>query len=101
MARQKSSAHHMQSDRVWRLSKEIPISLIIAIGIQSTAIVWWASGITKDVADLKRDVDRQAVKVERVSTLDVELANVKIEMQRLNVNLEKIADKLSTFKGGR
>jgi hypothetical protein len=72
------------TDKAWHLDKRVPISLILTIVFQGATILWWASGVTRDIADLKKATDAvmaeakdRAVGVNRLVALETEIKNVK------------------------
>lgn len=40
----------------WHVGKEIPLALIATIVAQTLAAIWWASGISRDIDYIKRDI---------------------------------------------
>jgi len=84
----------------WRLSKNVPIALIIAIGVQTVAIVWWA-------ATIRSDVDRNTVAIEalderpraalrsvqRITKLETQYAFILSHLESIDAKLDKIANK--------
>ena len=44
------------SDNQWHLSKSVPITLILAVCLQTLGAVWWASAITEQVTSLRTTV---------------------------------------------
>ncbi len=54
--------------RKWHLGKEIPLPLIFAVVVQSIGIVWWARGLTSEVARLTDQIREQ--KEERYTQAD-------------------------------
>jgi hypothetical protein len=77
-------SHTWVADKAWHLDKRVPISLILTIAFQGATILWWASGVTRDIADLKKTTDAvmadskdRAAGVSRLVALETEIKNVK------------------------
>lgn len=49
----------MASENQWHLSKSVPITLILAIFIQTAGAIWWASAISAKVGSLEETVVSQ------------------------------------------
>lgn len=57
------------SDEPWHMDKRVPVALILTIILQTVGIVWWASSITADVANLKTSDQRQDSRIETVQAI--------------------------------
>lgn len=62
--------------RDWHLDKRVPISLIVAILLQTATVIWWGSSLT-----------------ERVNTLEAQLSGTQDIRERL-VRIETILERL-------
>jgi hypothetical protein len=72
--------------RGWRLDKHIPLALICTIAVQTGAIVWWAAGVSYEVADLKQRALVASTQAERIVRLETRLESISdnlIEIRRL------------------
>lgn len=49
----------MDQEKQWHLSRSVPITLIVAIMIQTTGAIWWASAISSKVDALESTVTTQ------------------------------------------
>ena len=97
MARQRRGG--FDYDRQWHLDKRVPISLIIAILIQSASAFWWASGVTRDVQNLQistRELaaeNKERVKrIDELGQLQTEFRYMRESLARVEKALEKIVD---------
>ena len=73
----------------WHLDKRVPIALIITIGLQTGAFVWWASDINARVNTLERRAEITAPQAERlvrvetkVESIDAGIAEIKRLIRR-------------------
>jgi hypothetical protein len=93
MARRRSQT--WVADKAWHLDKRVPISLILTIAFQGATILWWASGVTRDIADLKKTTDAvmaeskdRAQAISRLSILETEIKNLREVMLRIHEDLK-------------
>jgi hypothetical protein len=79
----------------WRISREIPITVLLALTVQCGGIVWWAQGVTKD-----READRHRIEVlesqrigERISSLESQMLDMKASQMRVENNLQRLVER--------
>lgn len=61
----------MENDnRRWHIGKEIPVSVLMVLILQTVGVVWWARGLTAEVG-----------------TARAEIADIKIEVKELRVEV--------------
>ena len=53
--------------RGWHVGKEIPLAMLVALLLQTAGVVWWASGVSRDVQELIRRIAIQELKVETMT----------------------------------
>lgn len=61
----------------WKFIKDIPIALILAISLQTAAIVWWASGINERVSVLEKRADYFSPQSDRLTKVEAKLESVQ------------------------
>lgn len=71
-------------DDKWHLQKGVPISLIIAIMLQTAGAAWWASGVSTRIDYLEHraqiidpQIERTARLEERVNTIQLGIVEIK------------------------
>lgn len=74
----------MADDNQWHLDKKVPISLIMAIVMQTGGFAWWGAAQSEKVAVLKERLDAIAPQADRLT--------------RVEVNIETIKDSLADIK---
>jgi len=92
----------MSEDREWHLSKSVPVTFILAIMLQTAALIWF-------VATLRNDVDTNALQIERISishetridALEKVVQDQSILLARIDENLKGIRATLEQIKNGR
>lgn len=76
-------------DQEWHLSKSVPVTLILAIVVQTITLVWF-------VATLRNDVDNNSVELirhqTRLETVEEIVQNQAVMLARIDENLKAIRD---------
>ena len=96
----------------WHLDKRVPIALIVAIAVQSTAAVWWAATQTARVDAVERTVlthDQRIDALDRASAaaavlagrMEAELAGIRNSLTRIDRAQERTNDLLQRYLEGR
>jgi hypothetical protein len=70
-------------ERQWHLDKKVPIALILALAVQTVAIVWWAAALSVRVDSLERAALAVAPQAERI-------VRVETKMDMLTATLTEI-----------
>lgn len=77
----------MSTDTQWHLSKSVPISFILAIIMQTIALIWF-------VATLRNDVDINKTEIVRLETRTESLEDIvqsqAVTLARMDENLKSI-----------
>ena len=77
----------MSTDTQWHLSKSVPISFILAIVMQTIALIWF-------VATLRNDVDINKTEIIRLETRTNNLEEIvqsqAVTLARMDENLKSI-----------
>ena len=78
----------------WHLSKGVPITLIIALLIQTSAIVWWAASMESNVEVNTRSIVSNGEGIEklevRVDLMRDESAKRAVQLGRIEANQRAI-----------
>ena len=64
-------------DRQWRLDKRVPLAPIVAIVVQTVAVVWFAAGLYNRVATLEEKAVSYAPQSERIIRLETKMENIQ------------------------
>lgn len=73
----------IQDETRWHLDKRVPIALIVSMGIQTAAAVWWASSVSERVSTLERRADIAAPQGDRLTRVEVKIENVQEGVNRI------------------
>ena len=71
----------------WHLSKSVPVTLIVAIVLQTISLVWYVSSLDSAVKNNARDLVRQET---RINTLEKTVQSQAISLGRIDENIKAI-----------
>jgi TolA-binding protein len=77
------------SDTSWHLDKRVPISLILALLVQTAGMVWWAASLSGRVDVNSRDI----------RTTQSEMSVLRNSAQTQAVQLGRIEEQISGLRG--
>jgi len=73
----------------WHLSKSVPLTLILAIVLQTIALVWYVSSLDNAVSNNTKDILRQEVRLEALEKMVQQQA---LTLVRMDENIKAIRD---------
>lgn len=73
----------------WHLSKSVPITLIVTLGIQAAAIVWSVSEMNSGIENNRDRILKVEVRTEKLEALVQDQA---VLMARMDENIKAIRD---------
>jgi len=71
----------------WHLSKSVPVTLIVAIVLQTISLVWYVSSLDSSVKSNARDLVRQET---RINTLEKTVQSQAVSLGRIDENIKAI-----------
>ena len=71
----------------WHLSKSVPVTLIVAIVLQTISLVWYVSSLDSSVKNNARDLVRQET---RINTLEKTVQSQAVSLGRIDENIKAI-----------
>lgn len=71
----------------WHLSKSVPITFIVAIVMQTVALVWYVSTLDATIKTNSRDLIKQET---RISTLEATVQSQAVSLARIDENIKAI-----------
>lgn len=71
----------------WHLSKSVPITLVVAIVLQTLSLVWYVSQLDGSVENNTRDLVRHETRLE---SLEKVVQNQAVTMGRMDENIKAI-----------
>ena len=77
----------MDIDNQWHLSKTVPVTMILAILIQTVSLVWYVSSLDNSVKNNSRDLLRQETRIE---TLEKVVQTQALTLARIDENIKSI-----------
>ena len=79
----------------WHLDKRVPITLILAIILQTATVIWFVAGLDKDVENLdKRTTSLEAANVSLNASISTNTTAVAV----FNANMETVRRDLGEIK---
>ena len=76
-----------QGPNQWHLNKSVPISLILAIFIQTMSVAWFISSINSDVDENTRNIAKNEAAIE---VIEESVNSQAITLGRINENMSEI-----------
>ena len=73
----------------WHLSKSVPITFIVAIVMQTVALVWYVSTLDAAIKTNTRDLTKHETRLE---TLEKTVQSQAVTLGRIDENLKAIRD---------
>jgi len=77
----------IENDNEWHLSKTVPITMIVAILIQTVSLVWYVSSLDNSVKNNSKDLLRQETRIE---TLEKVVQTQALTLARIDENIKSI-----------
>lgn len=77
----------MDIDNQWHLSKTVPVTMIVAILVQTVSLVWYVSSLDNSVKNNSRDLLRQETRIE---TLEKVVQTQALTLARIDENIKSI-----------
>lgn len=84
------------SDEPWHLSKSVPITFLLAILLQTVALIWFVATLRNDVDTNKTDIVRLET---RTGQLEIIVQSQAVTMARMDENIKAIRDAVEAMAG--
>jgi len=78
----------------WHLSKSVPITFIVAVGLQTIALVWYVSSLDSNVETNAREIARHEIRLDK---LDTQAAELSVMNARIDENIKAIRKTLENM----
>lgn len=83
--------------RKWHLAKEIPVTLLVMVAIQTGGFIWWLASLSAKVEEGIKTTARLEARVEGIASSSpqqllntAKIAGLEIDLERLRVRLDSI-----------
>jgi hypothetical protein len=86
--RPKALEDAMTQDRHWHLDRRVPLAMILAIGLQTSGVIWWGSSLNERVNQLEQRAVVMAPQSDRITRMEVKLENIEKFMVRIERFIE-------------
>lgn len=84
------------SDEPWHLSKSVPITFLLAILLQTVALIWFVATLRNDVDTNKTDIVRLETRTGQLETI---VQSQAVTMARMDENIKAIRDAVEAMAG--
>ena len=85
----------MGKETEWHLSKNVPITFILAIIAQSVGVVWFVSGLESSVNTNVRDIARHEIRIAEIEKTQQAMAVLNA---RIDENIKAIREMMETSR---
>lgn len=79
----------MASDQQWHLSKSVPVSIILAVLVQTVTLVWFLAGLDAAVGQNSRELARHDARIEVLETV---VQGQSVSIARMDANIQAIRE---------
>ena len=77
----------MDNTSTWHLSKSVPLTLVIAIFVQTVSLVWYVSSMDNSIKNNERELLRHEV---RLDSLEDIVQSQALTLARIDENIKSI-----------
>ena len=74
----------------WKIDKHIPVAVILAMVIQTFAVIWWAAQLEARVQMIEVETRQNAALIERVSRVEEKVSALKESSHRIEGKLDEL-----------
>ena len=85
----------MPDESQWHLDKKVPITIIVALLVQTMGAVWWAATEDARVASL---IAENVAQERRIDTLTSDMQSAKVAMAASSAQLSSIKEALDQLR---
>jgi len=82
-------------DTQWHLDRKVPITIIVALLLQTAGVVWWAAS---EEARLTAVMQRDAAQDDRINDLSIDVQAQKVNSATMQAQLSAIKDTLDQLR---
>lgn len=83
-------------DDSWHLSKSVPLTFIMAIVVQTIALVWFVASLNSGIQVNTRELVRHET---RIQNLEISVQNQAVTMGRMDENIKAIRQAVEKMAG--
>lgn len=79
----------MKKEDSWHLSKSVPITFIVAVGLQTAALVWYVSTLDSAIKQNSKDILRNETRLDQIERI---VQSQAVTLGRMDENIKAIRD---------
>lgn len=74
----------------WKIDKHIPVAVIVAMVMQTFAVIWWAAQLETRVNVLENQLTQNTTLIDRVSRVEEKVSSLRESSQRIEQKLDAL-----------
>jgi len=74
----------------WKIDKHIPVAVIVAICVQTFAVIWWAAQLETRVNVLENQLTQNTMLIDRVSRVEEKVSALRDSSRRIELKLDAL-----------
>lgn len=74
----------------WKIDKHIPVAVIVAMVMQTFAVIWWAAQLETRVNVLENQLTQNTTLIDRVSRVEEKVSGLRESSQRIEQKLDAL-----------
>jgi hypothetical protein len=74
----------------WKIDKHIPVAVIVAMVMQTFAVIWWAAQLETRVNVLENQLMQNTTLIDRVSRVEEKVSGLRESSQRIEQKLDAL-----------
>jgi len=79
----------MKREDSWHLSKSVPITFIVAVGLQTAALVWYVSTLDSAIKQNSKDILRNETRLDQIERI---VQSQAVTLGRMDENIKAIRE---------
>lgn len=79
----------MKKEDSWHLSRSVPITFIVAIGLQTAALVWYVSTLDSAIKQNSKDILRNETRLDQIERI---VQSQAVTLGRMDENIKAIRE---------
>ena len=79
----------MKKEDSWHLSKSVPITFIVAVGLQTAALVWYVSTLDSAIKQNSKDILRNETRLDQIERI---VQSQAVTLGRMDENIKAIRE---------
>ncbi len=83
-----------KEDKKFHIVKDIPITVLLLLGIQIFGSIWWFASMDSRVLSLESKISAMSTHESRIAVLESNNANARSDRLRMEVKIDRILERI-------